>query len=216
MQNITTQFLGSLSATQYKSIVNTVRRTLPPNQQTFTQDWVHETITSWCLNDSFGNYLSTGKNITVSHIINLIKGRNIVIRDKWGKDALNRSFGLRTKDERQKFDEETQVIRTSAAYPSKIVVNEDEETEVSEVHISDNSFEKRADIHRTIKEIYDYCAPIINDPLFEQYFGLYMEDHNRVEIAEIMGVEFKVVVSLKKRFEKVAREGRAKGLIDFC
>ena len=216
MQNITTQFLGSLSATQYNSIINTVRRTLPPNQQTFTQDWVQETITSWCLNDSFGNYLSKGKKITVPHIINLLKGRNIVIRDKWGKDALNRSFGLRTKDERQKFDEEEQIIRTSAAFPSEVVVNEDEETGVSEVLISDNYFEKRADIHRTIQDIYEYCAPIINDPNFKQFFDLYFLNHNRVEIAEIMGVEFKEIVSLKKRFEKVAREGKAKGIIDFC
>ena len=216
MQNLTTQFLSSLSATQFQTIYSTVARSLPPNQRCFTNDWVNETITSWCKNDSFSNHLEKGNTLTVPYLIKFIKSRNITIRDKWGKDALNRGLGLRTKDERKLYTEEEQIIRSSHS-PTEIHFEVDEETEQAiGFEVSDTSFEEYADIHREMSEIRDYCIPRVSDrwkPYIELFFDLYFLQHSLTEIAQIIGLTNNEVRQLHKNMVQVSRDGRKKGLI---
>lgn len=215
MQNITTQFLGSLSANQYKTIYSTIALTLPPNQRDFTTDWVNETITSWCMNDSFEPHLSKGKKLTVPFLINFIKSRNITIRDKWGKDALNRGLGMRTKDERKLYTEEEQIIRSSHC-PTEIHFEIDEETDsVVEFVVSDTTFEDKADITREIADIRAYVLENAHSKYekeIPQVFDLYFQELGSREIAETLGIEdVRYVREIFNEIKRVARKGREQG-----
>lgn len=216
MQNLTTQFLSSLSATQFQTIYSTVARSLPPNQRCFTNDWVNETITSWCANDSFHNHLEKGKTLTVPYLIKFIKSRNITIRDKWGKDALNRGLGLRTKDERKLYTEEEQIIRSSHS-PAEIHFEVDEETsQTTGFEVSDTSFEDYADINREMSDMREYCIPRVRSrwaPHIELFFHYFFLQHSLTEIAQIIGLTTDEVRQMHKNMVQVAREGRKKGLI---
>jgi len=216
MQNITTQFLSSLSATQFQTIYSTVARSLPPNQRCFTNDWVNETITSWCKNDSFHNHLEKGKTLTVPYLIKFIKSRNITIRDKWGKDALNRGLGLRTKDERKLYTEEEQIIRSSHC-PTEIHFEIDEETsQVTDFVVADTSFEDKADIHREMSEMREYCSSRVRDrwlPYIDLFFHYFFLGHSLTETSQIIGLTKDEIRQLYKNVHQVARDGRKKGLI---
>lgn len=215
MQNITTQFLGSLSATQYQTIYATVARTLPHNQRDFTADWVNETITSWCKNDSFAPHLSKGKKLTVAYLINFIKSRNITIRDKWGKDALNRQFGLRTKDERKFYTEEEQIIRSSHS-PTEIHFEIDEETNECEFIVADTSFEDKKDLEREISDMIRYCSENVKEqwkPYVAPFFDLYFQEIPNTKIAEMIGLDNNKVRQMFKNIREVAKKGREKGIL---
>lgn len=216
MQNITTQFLSSLSATQFQTIYSTVARSLPPNQRCFTNDWVNETITSWCKNDSFHNHLEKGNTLTVPYLIKFIKSRNITIRDKWGKDALNRGRGLRTKDERKLYTEEEQIIRSSHC-PTEIHFEVDEETsQVTEFVVADTYFEDKADIERNMSEIREYCSPRVRDrwqPYISQFFDLYFQQYSNTETAQIIGLTNDELRQLLNNVRQIARDARKKGLL---
>lgn len=216
MQNITTQFLSSLSATQFQTIYSTVARSLPPNQRCFTNDWVNETITSWCKNDSFSNHLEKGKTLTVPYLIKFIKSRNITIRDKWGKDALNRGLGLRTKDERKLYTEEEQIIRSSHS-PTEIHFEVDEETsQVTDFVVADTSFEDKADIQREMSDMREYCSPRVRvrwKPYIDQFFHLLFLGNSFTAIAQIIGLTNDEIRQLHNNVRQVARDGRSKGLV---
>ena len=192
MQNLTTQFLGSLSANQFNTIYRTVAQSLPSSQKDFCTDWVNETITSWCVNDSFSKHLSKGKTLTVPFLINFIKSRNITIRDKWGKDALNRGLGMRTKDERQFYSEEEQIIRSSHS-PTDISYDIDEETgETTDFMVSDTTYEDKADIKREMEDVKAYaiehCHSSFKD-VISDYLDLYFVNYSNSEIADMLGLE---------------------------
>ena len=216
MQNITTQFLGSLSATQYNTIYRTVAKSLPQNQRSFTTDWVNETILSWCKNDSFSQHLSSGKTLTVPYLIKFIKSRNITIRDKWGKDALNRTFGLRTKDERKHYSEEEQIIRSSHS-PAEVYFEVDEETEgVIGFDVADTSFSDKSDLEREVVDMRTYCKSKVKakwKPYVDQFFDLYFQDLAKTDIADILGLDRNEIRQLFANIQEVAKKGREKGLL---
>jgi hypothetical protein len=215
MQNITTQFLGSLSANQFNTIYRTVAQSLPSSQRDFCTDWVNETITSWCVNDSFANHLSKGKKLTVPFLINFIKSRNITIREKWGKDALNRNLGMRTKDERRVYTLEEQIARCSVS-PTDIAYQLDDETEEQvDFMVSDTTFEDKADIQREIADVKAYvianCHSSFNS-VISKVLDLYFLDYSNSEIADILGLpSTRHARDVLAEIRRVATMGREKG-----
>lgn len=232
MQNATTQYLSLLTPSQYHYLLKSVCGALPKQHREFSQDWIHETIISWCANDSFKNFLSSGNqsdslDTTLPLLASHLKQRNHTIRNRLAKDALFRNKGFKTKDERN-MSEEKQLRRVTATSPSSIAYNYSEEevkeySTFQEIPFTTNSFDvsctyfnDKADIDLEIRELIEYVYKNTKGTYKQyipQYASLYFKGMTREEISDVMGLSKDTVRNISRMFQTVAREGREKGLI---
>lgn len=199
----------------YNHLYKAVANKLPYQHRQFATDWVHETMASWMDNDSFFSYLEKGKTPSNLTMIKLIMVRCCSIRDRYGKNAVNRSLGMVTRTEREgrgQNPKATHFMLESISYE----LDEDGLEDKTDFHIYDNSFERSSSVDQDIVGIKAYVMENMTEKFkvyFPEFLEYYFLGYSQQEIGNFLNIERDVVVIIMAKVREISQKGRRLGVI---